>query len=149
MAQVQQRRVGAVHPDELVAWVASADVAMVTLPPLSFNQRFTTPNKFLEALAAGTPIVLGPDLPTMAGILEREDAGRIAASMAPEDIAAAIRSILDVAVQERSAWRERLSAVARERYSWPIAARAYETVLRRVEARDGRASSTIAGEGQA
>ena len=58
---------------------------MITLPPLSYNQRYTTPNKFLEALAAGTPIVLGPDLPTMAGILEREAAGRIAASMAPED----------------------------------------------------------------
>ena len=87
----------AVHPDELVSWIASADVAMVTLPPLSYNQRYTTPNKFLEALAAGTPIVLGPDLPTMAGILEREDAGRIAASMAPEAIAAAIRSILDAA----------------------------------------------------
>ena len=65
----------AVHPDELVSWIASADVALVTLPPLSYNQRFTTPNKFLEALAAGTPIVLGPDLPTMAGILEREEAG--------------------------------------------------------------------------
>ena len=119
----------AVHPDELVAWVASADVAMVTLPPLSFNQRFTTPNKFLEALAAGTPIVLGPDLPTMAGILEEEEAGRVVASMAPADIAAAIRSILELPVAERRAWRDRLSALARERYSWPIAAKAYETVL--------------------
>ena len=77
-----------------MTWVASADVAMITLPPLSFNQRFTTPNKFLEALAAGTPIVLGPDLPTMAGILEQEEAGRVVASMAPADVAAAIRSIL-------------------------------------------------------
>jgi len=119
----------AVHPDELVTWVASADVAMITLPPLSFNQRFTTPNKFLEALAAGTPIVLGPDLPTMAGILEQEEAGRVVASMAPADIAAAIRSILELPVAERRAWRDRLAAVARERYSWPIAASAYEAVL--------------------
>ncbi len=126
----------AVHPDELPSWVASADVALVTLPPLSYNQRFTTPNKFLEALAAGTPIVLGPDLPTMAAILEREDAGRIVTSMAPDAIAAAIRSILDLPADERRAWRERLAATARERYSWPIAARAYETVLRRVEAMD-------------
>ncbi len=128
----------AVHPDALPAWVASADVALVTLPPLSYNQRFTTPNKFLEALAAGTPIVLGPDLPTMAGILEREDAGRIVASMAPADIAAAIRSILDLPAEERRVWRERIAGAARERYSWPIAATAYETVLRRVEALDGR-----------
>ena len=123
----------AVHPDELVAWIASADVAMVTLPPLSYNQRFTTPNKFLEALAAGTPIVLGPDLPTMAGILEREDAGRVVESMAPKAIAAAIRSILDLPLAERRAWRDRLAGGARERYSWPIAAEAYESVLRSLD----------------
>ena len=100
-----------------------------TLPPLSYNQRFTTPNKFLEALAAGTPIVLGPDLPTMAGILAEEEAGRVVASMAPADIAAAIRSIIELSEAERRAWRDRLAAVARERYSWPIAAKAYESVL--------------------
>ena len=123
----------AVHPDKLPYWVASGDVAMVTLPPVSFNQRYTTPNKFLEALAAGTPMVLGPDLPTMAGILEREDAGRIAASMEPEAIADAIRSILELPVEERRAWRARLAALARERYSWPIAAEAYESVLRSLD----------------
>ena len=123
----------AVHPDELVAWIASADVAMVALPPLSYNQRVTTPNKFLEALAAGTPIVLGPDLPTMAGILEREDAGRVVESMAPKAIAAAIRSILDLPLAERRAWRDRLAGGARERYSWPIAAEAYESVLRSLD----------------
>ena len=74
----------------------------------------------------------------MAEILEREDAGRIAASMEPEAIADAIRSILELPIDERRAWRDRLAAIARERYSWPIAARAYETVLRRVEALDGR-----------
>ena len=123
----------AVHPDELVSWIASADVAMVTLPPLSYNQRFTTPNKFLEALAAGTPIVLGPDLPTMAGILEREECGRVVESMAPEAIAAAIRSILDLSLADRRMWRDRLAAMARERYSWPIAAEAYESVLRSLD----------------
>ena len=116
---------------------------MVTLPPVSFNQRYTTPNKFLEALAAGTPMVLGPDLPTMAEILEREDAGRIAASMEPEAIADAIRSILELPIDERRSWRARLASAARERYSWPIAARAYETVLRRVEALDSRSGPAV------
>jgi glycosyltransferase involved in cell wall biosynthesis len=119
----------AVHPDELPAWIASADVALVTLPPLSYNQRHTTPNKFLEAMAAGTPIVLGPDLPTMAELLEREDLGRVARSMAPPDIAAAIRSILDVPPVEVTAWRARIRETARAGYSWPIAAAAYREVI--------------------
>jgi len=115
----------AVHPDELASWVASADVALCTLPPLSYNQRFTTPNKFLEAMAGGTPIVLGPRLPTMETLLRREDLGRVAASMEPADIAAAIREILDLPASERAAWRERIAATARARYSWPLAAAAY------------------------
>ncbi len=124
----------AVHPDELLSWVASADIALCTLPPLSYNQRFTMPNKFLEAMAAGTPIVLGPDLPTMEARLREEDLGRVAASMAPGEIAAAIRSILDMPEAERAAWRERIQAIARERYSWPIAAEAYGGLIRSLEA---------------
>ena len=119
----------AVHPDELPSWVASADVALCTLPPLSYNQRFTTPNKFLEAMAGGTPMVLGPRLPTMEALLRREDLGRVAASMEPADIAAAIREILDLPAAERAAWRERIATTARERYSWPLAAKAYRALV--------------------
>jgi len=122
----------AVHPDELASWVASADVALCTLPPLSYNQRYTLPNKFLEAMTAGTPIVLGPDLPGMETVLRQEDLGRVAASMQPADIAAAIRSILELPVAERDTWRRRIQATARERYSWPIAAAAYRELVRSI-----------------
>jgi glycosyltransferase involved in cell wall biosynthesis len=125
------------HPDELPAWIASADVALVTLPPVSWNQRHATPNKFLEALTAGTPIVLGPDLPTMAGILQREDAGVIAATMAPADIAEAIRRILARSDAEGDAWRARIADAARARYSWPLAAERYRAVVAALEERFG------------
>ena len=85
----------AVHPDELPAWVASADVAMNALPPICFSQRYTFLNKFFEAMTGGLPMVLGPDLPTMEAVLVKEDLGRVAASMDPADIAAAVRDILD------------------------------------------------------
>ncbi len=130
----RHRTLSAVHPDELPAWVASADVALCTLPPMSFNQRFTTPNKFLEAMAAGTPIVLGPDLPTMESILVREDLGAVARSMDPSDIAAAIREVLDRSPEARAAWRARIAATARERYSWPIAAAAYRDLVGSLDA---------------
>jgi glycosyltransferase involved in cell wall biosynthesis len=125
----------AVHPDELLEWVASADVALCTLPPLSFNQRHATPNKFLEAMAAGTPIVLGPDLPVMEEILRREDLGRVARSMAPADIAVAIRSILDLPADDRAAWRGRIATTSRSGYTWPVAAAAYTTLVEEVKAR--------------
>ena len=120
----------AVHPDELASWVASADVALCTLPPLSYNQRYTLPNKFLEAMTAGTPIVLGPDLPGMETVLRAEDLGRVAASMQPADIAAAIRVILELPDRERDAWRRRIQETARQRYAWPIAAESYARLVR-------------------
>ncbi len=120
----------AVHPDELPAWVASADVAMNALPPISFSQRFTFLNKFFEAMTGGLPMVLGPDLPTMEAVLTREDLGRVAASMDPADIAAAVRDILDRPPEDLAAWRARIRATARERYSWPIAAAAYQGLIR-------------------
>ena len=123
----------AVHPDELASWVVSADVSMNSLPPLSFSQRYTFLNKFFEAMTAGTPMVLGPDLPTMEEVLRREDLGRVAASMDPADIAAAIRDILDRPPEERAAWQARIQAVARERYSWPIAAAAYRELVDALE----------------
>ena len=120
----------AVHPDELPAWVASADVAMNSLPPLSYSSRYTFLNKFFEAMTGGLPMVLGPDLPTMEAVLRQEDLGRVAASMDPADIAAAIRAILELDPAERDAWRARIAATARERYSWPIAAAAYRELVR-------------------
>jgi glycosyltransferase involved in cell wall biosynthesis len=117
------------HPDELPAWIASADVALIALPPVSYNQRFTTPNKFLEAMMAGTPIVLGPDLPTMTDILQREDLGRVADSMSAADIGRAIRLIVDLPANEQRAWRSRIGETARTHYSWPQAAAAYREVV--------------------
>jgi glycosyltransferase involved in cell wall biosynthesis len=119
----------AVHPDDVAPWVASADVALCTLPPLSYNQRHATPNKFFEAIVGGTPIVLGPDLPVMEAILRREDLGVVARSMAPADIASAIIDVLDRPAEERLAWRRRIQAVARERYTWPAAAGVYREVV--------------------
>jgi len=81
-------------------------------------------------MGSGTPIVLGPDLPTMESILRREDFGRVATSLGPADLAAAIREVLDVPAAEGAAWRQRIAARAREAYSWPIAAAAYADRIR-------------------
>ena len=57
----------AVPPTELLDWVASADVVGVLFQHDTLNNYLSTPNKFLEAMAAGVPTVCsdhpghGPD----------------------------------------------------------------------------------------
>ena len=43
---------------KLLAWTADADAALIPVPPVSINQRLTSPNKFWEAIAAGTPVIV-------------------------------------------------------------------------------------------
>ncbi|HET9614927.1 MAG TPA: glycosyltransferase [Candidatus Limnocylindrales bacterium] len=125
----RHRTLPAVHPDAVVAWTASADVALIPLPPVSANQRAATPNKLWEAVAAGTPVVVGPGLPAMARIVEADDLGLIARSLEPDDLAAAIRTLLDVTPDAAAERRRRIAAVAAQRYSWSVAASRYRSVV--------------------
>ena len=118
------------HPDELIAWTASADVAIIPLPPVSMNQRLSTPNKFWEALAAGTPVVVVTGLEVMERVVREHDLGAIAASIEPADLAAALRSVLDRQVAEGDAWRRRIARTSAERFGWPTAATAYRAMVR-------------------
>ena len=120
----------AVHPDELPSWTASADVSLVTLPPVSANQRASTPNKFWESLLVGTPVVVGPKLDVMAGIVAELGAGVVAASMEPAAIAQAIGTLLAVPAATAAAERRRVAAEAARRFSWPVAAAGYEALVR-------------------
>jgi glycosyltransferase involved in cell wall biosynthesis len=118
------------HPDELLAWTASADVALVPLPPVSMNQRMATPNKFWEALAVGTPVVVGPDLPVMNRLVEELDLGVVAASLEPRALADAIQVVIDRPGPDVEAWRARIADIARQRFSWPRAAESYRALVR-------------------
>jgi glycosyltransferase involved in cell wall biosynthesis len=120
--------VAARHPDELLAWIASADLALVPLPPVSINQRLSSPNKFWEALGAGTPVVVPAELTYMAGTVRARDLGIVAASCAANDLAQAISAGLERLAGD-AGWRARIQATARADYSWPEAARRYRAVL--------------------
>jgi glycosyltransferase involved in cell wall biosynthesis len=125
----------AVHPDEVPAWTASADVAVIPLPPVSVNQRLSTPNKFWEALAVGTPVVVGPGLEVMGDLVAHHDLGAIAASLAPGDLAAALEAVLAGTPEEHATRRARIAAIARREFSWDAAAEAYAAVVRGLDLR--------------
>lgn len=107
----------AVPPEELLPWVASADVAAMPIQPTTLNHRLTTPNKLFEALAAGVPVVAS-DLPGMGSIIRETGAGVLCDPTRPEAVAAAIRTILELPEAERRAMGDRGRRAAEERYNW-------------------------------
>ncbi|HEX7950162.1 MAG TPA: glycosyltransferase [Candidatus Limnocylindrales bacterium] len=124
-----------VHPDDVPLWAASADVSIIAVPANSLNQRLSSPNKFWESLAAGTPVVIGRDLEVMRTIVEADRLGAVADPLEANDLACALGEILDLPANAYDAMRERCLAISRERYNWERAAAPY---LRLVESLGSR-----------
>jgi glycosyltransferase involved in cell wall biosynthesis len=107
----------AVPQEELIAWIAGADVAAMPIQPTTLNHQLTVPNKLFEAMAAGVPVVAS-DLPGMAPIVRETGCGLLVDPTDPVALAVAIRTVLDAPPDQRAAWRRGgLEAVA-TRYSW-------------------------------
>ena len=106
-----------VAPDEVVPWLAGADVAACLIQPTTLNHRLSTPNKLFEAIMAGVPIVAS-DFPAIAEIVSRFDVGRL---IDPHDRAAttaAIDAILAMSDEERAALRARARRAATDELNW-------------------------------
>lgn len=123
-----------VHPDDVRAWAASADVSIIAVPATSLNQRLSTPNKFWESLAAGTPVVIGSELEVMRGIVEADDLGSVADPTDPDDLARALRDVLEQPAEAYEAMRARCQAVTRDRYNWETAVIPYLALVERLAA---------------
>jgi glycosyltransferase involved in cell wall biosynthesis len=106
-----------VRPDELLDWVAAADVVAMPIQASTLNHRLTTPNKLFEAMAAGVPVVAS-DLPGMATIVRETDCGVLCDPADPSSIAAGIRRILEAGDDQRRGWSERAIAASHETYNW-------------------------------
>lgn len=114
-----------VHPDEVPAWTASADVSIIAVPANSLNQRLSTPNKFWESLTAGTPVVVGRDLEVMRGIVEADHLGAIADPADPNDLARGLREVLEQGPDPLLRMRERCLSVTACTYNWETAVEPY------------------------
>lgn len=119
-----------VHPDDVPAWTASADVSIIAVPANSLNQRLSTPNKFWESITAGTPVVLGRDLEVMRALVEADGLGAIADPADPDDLARGLREVLEAPDEARAARRARCLTAARERYNWETAVLPYLALVR-------------------
>jgi glycosyltransferase involved in cell wall biosynthesis len=121
-----------VHPDDVRLWAASADVSIIAVPANSLNQRLSTPNKFWESLAAGTPVVIGRDLEVMRSIVAAEDLGAVADPLDPADLARALGEILDLPAKAYDGLRERCLAISRDRFNWETAVLPYIDLVARL-----------------
>ena len=111
------RLLPAVPPDQLLDWVACADVVAMPIQPSTLNHRLTTPNKLFEAMAAGVPVVAS-DLPGMATIVRTTRCGLLCDPADPAAIAAALREILDAPEAERLAYGRRGLEASHAEYNW-------------------------------
>jgi glycosyltransferase involved in cell wall biosynthesis len=107
----------AVPPTELLEWVASADVVGVLFQHDTLNNYLSTPNKFLEAMAAGIPSVCS-DHPGMGSIARETGCGIAVPPADVTAIAAAIREIVDAPPEARAERRARALAAAHDTYNW-------------------------------
>jgi glycosyltransferase involved in cell wall biosynthesis len=123
-----------VHPDDVRSWAASADASIIAVPANSLNQRLSTPNKFWESLAAGTPVVIGRELEVMRAIVEADGLGAVADPSDPDDLARALGEVLDQPAEAYAAMRQRCLAVTRDRYNWEAAVEPYLQLVAGLEA---------------
>lgn len=126
----------AVPPDQVVAWVASADVAALPIQASNRSYELSTPNKLFEALAAGVPVVAS-DFPGMREIVAGDPDGPLGELCEPSDprsIGAAIRRILDLTDGERAELGRRCRRAAVARWNWEAEASRLIELYRELEA---------------
>jgi glycosyltransferase involved in cell wall biosynthesis len=110
----------AVSPNELLAWVAGADLNVMPIQRSTLNHWLGTPNRLWESLAAGVPVVAS-DFPVMRRVILDDPAGPLGAvcnPAQPESIAAATSALLAQPIEARVALRNRCLGAAHERWNW-------------------------------
>lgn len=105
-----------VVPEELLGWVASADVAAMPIQPTTLNHRLSTPNKLFEAMAAGVAVVAS-DLEGMAPIVRAAGCGLLVDPTDVDEITQALRGLLADEPRRAEFGRRGLEAAHRQ-YNW-------------------------------
>jgi glycosyltransferase involved in cell wall biosynthesis len=109
-----------VAPEDVVDWVAAADVDALPIQASNRSYELSTPNKLFEALAAGVPVVAS-DFAGIRAIVADDPDGPLGELCDPTDPAAigrAIRRLLELSSDARADLRERCRRAARERWNW-------------------------------
>lgn len=116
LAELKERTAGSdrvtvrdpVPHDRLAETLSAYDVGVFVLPPLTFNYRWTLPNKFFDFVQARLGILVGPS-PEMAGLVREHGLGVVTDGFGTEDL---VRTLDRLDREEVAAWKRASHAVA-------------------------------------
>lgn len=112
--------VDSVAPDEVVPFLATADVGVIPIQDVCLSYRYCLPNKLFELTFAAIPVCVS-NLPEMRAVVEYGNTGIVMDERDPKDIARAMREAY-LRREELKATGERLEKL-KARYSWDVQAR--------------------------
>lgn len=78
--------------EQLADTLATYDVGVFVLPPVTFNYRWALPNKFFDYVQARLGIIIGPS-PEMEEYVRRNDLGAVASDFSPEALTDVLNAI--------------------------------------------------------
>ena len=110
-----------VPPDEIMSYVASADLGVVIYKNINLNNYLCAPTKLYEYFMAGVPVV-ACDFPEMRSLLEEYPVGHLFDPDTPSSIADAVNEFLSKERDREDELRHTLS-LARERFNWEAESR--------------------------
>ncbi|MGB7447540.1 MAG: glycosyltransferase family 1 protein [Ornithinimicrobium sp.] len=99
-----------VAPHQLNERLARADIGVFVLPPVTFNYRYTLPNKLFDFVQARLGVIVGPS-PEMAGLVERHGLGLVLPDFSAHSLAAALDTLT---AHDVSGYKRASHAVAAE-----------------------------------
>jgi glycosyltransferase involved in cell wall biosynthesis len=123
------RFLGDVSQDDVAAWFAAADVAVVPSVRDASGNVDGLPNTVMEALASGTALVATP-VGGIGSVVEDGRTGVLVPERSPADLAAAIGALLSNPAR-RAEIGARARAAVQSRYGWAQVARRYESAYDR------------------
>lgn len=102
---------------DLPRYTADAAVGVIPYQGVGLNNRFSTPNKLFEYIAAGVPVIAS-DLPELSRFVRGLEVGVICDCATPSAVAGCINDLLDDEPRLRA--MKRHAYIAREQFTWGV-----------------------------
>jgi glycosyltransferase involved in cell wall biosynthesis len=129
----------AASPEELLAWLAGADISTCLVQPTSLTYLLSSPNKLFQAIAAGVPVVatkFGP----IGSLVEELDVGVTCDPNDVREIGDALQRLLAMSDSELAELRQNARRAHTQGLNWEHEVAALEALYERLAPRTSAAT---------